>query len=354
MSQVGAGLRGRALNAVLAGVFCCVHAIAQTPAPAASSTAEVTSHDTPITFSSKVNLVSVPVVVRDREGHALGTLNREDFQLFDKGKPQVISKFSVERSGTPAIPVVVGTDEKAPETSGVAPAPFAIAEHFIAYLFDDVHLSAEDLIRVRIAAQHHLSKTLDATSRAAIYSTSGIGTLDFTDDQAKLTDALNRLHLSSSPLSSALNCPDVSYYQADLILNQNDPQSLQIAEADTKACGLAPPNATASTLEQLARAAAMQVLSVGEAESTRVLDVTEDLVRRMSGAPGSRNIVLISPGFFLTTRHFADETDLIDRAIRGNVNHRHPGRARPLHHHSRRKCQPEGSQYGLPRDQGAV
>jgi VWFA-related protein len=318
MSHVGVGLRGRTLHTLLAAALCCAQAPVQTP-PAASTTAEVTSHDAPITFSSKVNLVSVPVVVRDRQGHALGTLNQEDFQLFDKGKPQIITKFSVERSGTPAIPVVVGSDEKAPQASGPAPAPFAIAEHFIAYLFDDVHLSPEDLVRVRIAAQRHLSKTLDATSRAAIYTTSGIGTLDFTDDQAKLTDALNRLQPSSSPLSSPLNCPDISYYEADLILNQNDPQALQIAEADTKACGTVAPNASAAVVEQMARGAAMQVLSVGEGESTRVLNVTEDLVRRMSGAPGSRNIVLVSPGFYLTTKHFPDETDLIDRAIRGNV-----------------------------------
>src|SRR5580693_6750940 len=148
MSQVGARL--------LAGSLCFSWSFAQTPPP----TAEVSTHDTPVTLTSKVNLVSVPVVVRDRQGHALGTLNREDFQLFDKGKLQVITKFTVERSGTPAIPVVVGTDEKNPENSPAGPAPFAVAEHFIAYLFDDVHLSAEDLVRVRLAAQHHLARTL--------------------------------------------------------------------------------------------------------------------------------------------------------------------------------------------------
>lgn len=308
-------LRGRALRAVLPWALCCAPSGAQQP----SGTAEVSSHDAPVTFSTKVNLVSVPVVVRDRQGHALGTLNRDDFALLDRGKLQLITKFSVERSGTPAIPVVIGTDEKTPETSAGAPAPFAVAEHFIAYLFDDVHLTAEDLGRVRVAATHHLAKTLDATTRAAIYTTSGLGSLDFTDDREKLTDALNRLHPSASPLTSALNCPDISYYEADLMINQNDAQAWAIAEADTIACGLMPPNSTAADAEPLARGAAMQVLAVGEGETKRVLDVTKDLVRRISGVPGSRNIVLISPGFYLTEKYYQDETDLFDRAIRNNV-----------------------------------
>src|SRR5260370_24179908 len=71
-----------------------------TPAPAAGkNTAELTSHDLPATFSSRVNLVLVRVVVRDGQGHAIGTLKKEEFRLLDRGKPQVIAKFSVEKTG---------------------------------------------------------------------------------------------------------------------------------------------------------------------------------------------------------------------------------------------------------------
>src|SRR5579863_2328074 len=72
---------------------------------------EVSSEDNPITFSSRVNLVSVPVVVRDRAGRAVGNLTREDFQLFDKGKLQLITKFSMEKS------------DSAANTAGSATAP---------------------------------------------------------------------------------------------------------------------------------------------------------------------------------------------------------------------------------------
>src|SRR5579862_506666 len=69
-----------------------------------SQTAEVSQHDTPFTFTTSVNLVPVPVVVRDAQGHAIGTLKKEDFQLFDRGKPQEILKFSVEKAEKPPLP----------------------------------------------------------------------------------------------------------------------------------------------------------------------------------------------------------------------------------------------------------
>src|SRR6202040_803388 len=64
---------------------------AQAPANDAS---EVSTRDTPPTFRVRVNLVLVRVVVRDNTGKIVTNLKKEDFQLSDNRKPQVISTFS--------------------------------------------------------------------------------------------------------------------------------------------------------------------------------------------------------------------------------------------------------------------
>ncbi len=66
-------------------------------------------------------------------------------------------------------------------------------------------------------------------------------------------------------------------------------------------------------------ATAMSVLSNGERESRLNLSVLKDVVRRLSATPGSRNVILASPGFFLTPEMRQEEAELMDRAIRANV-----------------------------------
>ena len=68
----------------------------------AAPQAEIATRDVPVTFKTSVRLVSVPVVVRDRQGRAVGNLERDDFQLFAGGKTQIVSRFSVEKlTGAP-------------------------------------------------------------------------------------------------------------------------------------------------------------------------------------------------------------------------------------------------------------
>src|SRR5579863_5870150 len=181
---------------------------------------EIASHEAPITFSSRVNLISVSVVVGDKDGRAVGSLQKEDFQVFDKGKLQTITKFSIEKSNSLVeVPTAAANAprEKAPAAIG----PQAVLpENYAAYLVDDVHLQSGDLLNTRQAMHRHLDESLDPTSRAAIFTSSGVTLTDFTADREKLHNAVNRIQPYTSGIDRNQNCPYISHYVADQLVNQ--------------------------------------------------------------------------------------------------------------------------------------
>lgn len=284
---------------------CCAVAFPQT-AP------ESATKDEAVTFKTGVNLVLVPVVVRDRHGRAVGTLKQDDFQLFDKGKPQIISRFVIERSGALAPPAKSAPDA-APAT-----APAVIPDRYVAYLFDDVHANFIDLARARDAAWEHIRNGLRPTDRGAVFSTSGQTAIDFTDDKDALHATLMKLLPRPINMQSVHDCPEVGYYLGDLIQNKNDPIALQDTTFAAMACsGLEGPGQRAA-LESIVRAAALRAVAAGSQETRISLGVLRDVIRRMGSTPGQRNIILASPGF-VTPEFEQEKGDIIDRAVRNKV-----------------------------------
>jgi VWFA-related protein len=300
--------------------LACSVAVALQASPQNQSTAEVETKEAPAKFTSRVNLVPVTAVVRDRDGHAVGNLTKEDFRLLDNGKPQVIARFSIEKPGAPpTIEKENGNLEpsvasKPPEEA--AAATRAIAEHFVAYLFDDLHVKFEDLVRARDAAIRVIATSMQPADRAAIYTTSGQIVLDFTSDQAKVRETLERLRPASATgkLGHGMACPDISYYMADRIVNMDDPQALQVALANYMACSQNP-HLTANDV----LAPAQSALHDGEHETRLASNMLAQVVRRLAAMPGQRSIVLASPGFLVPFADQHDITEVINRAIRANV-----------------------------------
>ena len=304
---------------------------------------EIASEESPITFSSRVNLISVPVVVRDKEGRAVGDLKKEDFQVFDKGKLQIVTRFSIEKSDR-AAEIESGTSGAKRE-----PLPTALPESYVAYLVDDVHLDRGDLLQARQAMHRHLDEALDPTSRAAIFTTSGVTLADFTADREKLHSAVNRLQPYTSGIDRQMGCPSISYAVADQMVNQKlyldgrlfpDQQLYQVitggaepaltaayreasdcsgpcgANQNDQLSGL--PMCVVQALIKL-REAARLALTYGDHETSLGLGALNDVIRRLSVMPGNRNLVLVSPGFLLTRDHRTDEYDVLERAIHANV-----------------------------------
>jgi VWFA-related protein len=307
---------GRDVQPVLVGLLASL-ALAAGPqaAPQQEGGAEMTVQDVVPTFQVRTNLVLVPVVVRDAQGRPIENLKREDFELFDKGKAQTITKFSFEKPALEA--AKAGAATRADEATALPPA------RYTAFLFDDLHLSPQDLARAREAAGRELPGVLRASGQAAVFTTSGHSTLGFTDERARLEETLLSVQPHPAPGLGARGCPDVSYYQADRILNGRNQDALDTATLETVNCaGLDPSGPTARAVmeqaQRMAEAAAQHALAVGENATRAALNALRGTVREVAANRGEKTIVVISPGF-LTQNARADLGRIIDAAVRRNV-----------------------------------
>ena len=275
------------------------------------------SPDSTYTFRSNVNVVLVPVLVRDRQGRDVGNLKKEDFQLWDNGKPQVISGFMIQkREGIDPAKRVPA----APLTPGVTPPPrpATIPNRFIVFLFDDMHLSIGDLAQAQKAGTRVLATSLADTDTAAVVSMSGKVNSGLTTDRSQLQAAIMKLQPENLYRMTGSECPNIDYYHADLIVNKHDSAALEAAIEEVMSCS---PNITLrSVAEHLAEAAASQTLAAGEQDVQVAFATIREYVRRMAKLPGLATLILVSPGFLTLNNHdLSEESQIMDAAAESNV-----------------------------------
>ncbi len=273
------------------------------------------------TLKVNVNLVPVSVVLRDAQGHAVGTFVKDNFRLFDEGKPQIITRFSVE-SSLRSVPEKAENSAAPARSEGLVqpvtsqarpPAP----ERDTAYLFDDVHSTLAELASARDAATRHLG-SLPTGERAAVFTISGTVVVDFTDDREKLLAGVRSLR--PHPTIPENDCPPISHYMADLMLNHNDPDAGSIAVQEVEDCALRSLGFSSPQAGRIAAAKAIEVLDAGNAESKNALAALNSVIRRTGSMPGQRTIVLVSPGFLaLTAETHEDVMKIIDGAVRAGI-----------------------------------
>ena len=271
-----------------------------------------------IAFRASGRMVLVSVVLRDAQGHAIGNLKQDNFQLFDEGKPQVITHFSLESAkvGAEKESKAAAASQGPEATEPVTNAQPAEAERNTAYLFDDAHASSEELASASSAAERHF-KALTVGEFAAVFTSSGAVMVDFTDDRPKLLAAMRAIRPHGLVVPN--DCPSISYYMADLIINKQDAAAAGVAIADTLVCafhGLG----TVQQAAALATARAHEVLNAGSMENKNSMAVLRNIVRRIGMLPGQRSIVLVSPGFVAITQDEEDEvTGIINRAVESGI-----------------------------------
>jgi VWFA-related protein len=297
---------------------------AQAAAGQASAEKEITTQEVPSQFTLQVqrNMVLVKVVVRDLKGNPVPGLRKEDFRLFDNGKPQEIDQFGLESSsGASTLPTPVTAREAGEEAPAGREAAGAMARNYLALYFDDIQMAFEDVNRARNAADRYLAAKLTPADRAGIFTSSGQDNLDFTDDRDKLHEALLKLQPRARISTGKATCPDIGEYQAYLIAERHDPDATDIATFEYIKCTWGDGSISDAVRAQAAGYAlteATRVRNEWQTQAESVLRGLEAVVRRVAVLPGQHNVIFVSPGF-LSSDLESRLAELTDRALRSGV-----------------------------------
>ena len=281
-----------------------------------TSPQEVSSRDVEPTFKlrSERNVVRVRVVVRNAKGETVDNLRQEDFHVFDRGKPQSILSFSLEKpalKATESLPQKPAEKAKTePENADETAVPASAARRFLALYFDDVNTPFVDMARARDAADHYIPSAMQPGDRVALFTSSGQNQIDFTSNLAQVHEALFKLHYRPI-IEEVKSCQVIPPYEAHLILDLNDGETLKMAIPEMMGCLHLKDPKMAETMVLLSSRRAQ---SFSEAQSTAVLRGIESVVRRLASLPGERSMIIVSAGFLTETLHFQLE-EIINRAL---------------------------------------
>ena len=314
----------RASDFITAAVFVCLlfglsaaqPAGAQTP-PGRERKDQKPADDT---VRVETQIVQVDVVVTDKQGKLISDLSRDDFQVYEDGRPQSLAFFSV---GTVARPASWLRTESRPVTTESAPARATTelsAGRHIVLAVDDLHLAPGNLMQARQALLKFIDQQMAGDDRVALVTTSGtLGMYEqFTTDRAALQRAINRLSVQDRSVNTTLDIPRITPYQAELI-ERNDRDALQIAVQELIARTGMPLNMAVSEVQAKARAIVAQNVAV----TTATLGTLENVIRGLRELNGRKIIVLLSDGFLLGLGSFQgrefEMRRLTDAATRSGV-----------------------------------
>ncbi len=269
----------------------------------------------------QTNMVEVGVVVRDEHGKPVNGLQRTDFLVFDSGKPQTISHFSIEEE-FPA-PTLAPTTI-APGAAPLAPPP-APQPRYIGFYFDDNNMQSNDLVIVKKAARKFVTDHLESADKAAVFTSSASVTLNFTNDKQKLAATIDQVYSHYRKASYGTgSCPHIDPYQAYQILqvyNVHSP-AFDLALEEAVKCNCPNPKDLSCPPGQARLVDVMAQYTVGLADQFAMnsLGALGDIIRYVGKMPGRRMLVMTSSGYFSMSKSVQkQQSKIIDDALHAGI-----------------------------------
>jgi VWFA-related protein len=141
-------------------------------------------------FRLSVSLVQLDAVVTDKRGRHVTSLGRDDFEVYQDGRPQPITAVSY-----------ISVDDGWVDTSGLPPLPVEAqkaedARRVIAVVVDDMRMSFESIYYARRGIGEFFDRQFQPGDLGMIVTTSGTGASQLTYSNKTLKAASSRLRFS--------------------------------------------------------------------------------------------------------------------------------------------------------------
>ncbi len=275
----------------------------------------MSSHAYAPSLKVDTKLVEVAAVVRDSHGRVVPGLKKEDFRVLDDGKERSIDHFSIENGPSGEL----NEPKSAPAAAqSVISKPSAVIKQprYLALFIDDVNSTdgslAGGLKRTQTAAGKFVRGALKAEMRIGIFTASGAVKQDFTENEAKLEEAIGAIRAHTLMHEDGLTgCPRITPYLAYRIAYDRDRSALGavVYDAGKRDC----PTTRAAAFTQ-AEETWRRVKEI----TAQTLDSVGQVVDYLGTKPGKREMILASSGFLAVSMQ-EQKDQIIDRALRANV-----------------------------------
>ncbi|HEV2223170.1 MAG TPA: VWA domain-containing protein [Candidatus Acidoferrales bacterium] len=163
--------------------------------------------------------VQAGVVVRDSKGHVVGGLTQRDFAIYDDGRQQSLSSFSVEHRQVFDASGTVTPPASAPPNAqpSVLPRP-----RYVVLYFDDLDTEFGDMRHVQLAAENFLRTGIGPSDKIALFTASGLQSVNFTANAPEIISAVEELKFHGRAIKSS-GCPRITPYDAYVISTEPNP-----------------------------------------------------------------------------------------------------------------------------------
>ena len=186
-----------------------------------------------VTFQTEVTYVDVDASVTDAQGHFVGNLTKEDFQVFEDGKPQKIDTFSLVEIPLERQDRFLFMEK--PVRSHVKSNRRPFSGRLYVIVLDDLDVSPFRTGLVRKFAREFVEKYFGANDLAAVVYTSGRSDAaqEFTNDPQLLLAAIDKF-LGRRLRSETLDTLDARYTQMVTQGTQNEEDASQATSLGDK------------------------------------------------------------------------------------------------------------------------